>query len=124
MTRNESDIIIIKDKKSSFKGAYWVLFAILLFVAVYVPFFGANIRYQTGAILRTIFNTIGTICLVGGGILLAFGIISIFLKGSSGLAMLLAGVLILWIGSWLTGVPFLFDLFGSGTNASESTGYH
>ncbi|MBN1801093.1 MAG: hypothetical protein JW891_06260 [Candidatus Lokiarchaeota archaeon] len=124
MTRNDSDIIIIKDKKSSFKGAYWVLFALLLFVAIYVPFFGTNLRYQTSAVLKTVFNTIGTICLVGGGILIAFGIISIFLKGTRGLAMMLIGVLALWIGSWLTGTPFLFELFGLGADASESTGYH
>ncbi|MFX1398314.1 MAG: hypothetical protein ACFFAS_14885 [Promethearchaeota archaeon] len=121
MAKNYNDIIVIKKKKTPIKWVYWIFIALIAFIAIYMPFFGSNLRYQTSSILKTVFSTIGTISIVVGGIACIFGVIDIF-SGGKGLGWVLIGGLMLWIGCWLTGVPFLFDFFGTGSGGSS--GYH
>jgi peptidoglycan/LPS O-acetylase OafA/YrhL len=122
MVRNhEKKVYILKEKRKPNKFIV-VFLSILGFVAIYVPFFGSNLRYMTGTTFKLIFNYLGTFCLIIGGALLAVNILKIFMKKID-IKGFLASVLLLWIGAFLTGVPFeiMGFLFG-GTQPPQ--GYH
>lgn len=122
MARNhEKKVYILKEKRKPNKFIV-VFLSILGFVAIYIPFFGSNLRYMTGTTFKLIFNYLGTFCLIIGGALLAVNILKIFMKKID-IKGFLASVLLLWIGAFLTGVPFeiMGFLFG-GTQPPQ--GYH
>ena len=125
--KQDTFIAISMEKKEKTKYIYYVFFAIIIFVCIYVPFFGMNLRYQTGSLLRTLFEICGTWILTFGGLLTALGFIGIFTHSGNWMKWLIYGGIMLWIGSWLTGAPFTaFDIFFSGGNGSlpGGGGYH
>ena len=114
--------IIVLHKEKGAKKSIWIVFGILVFAAIYVPFFGNNLRYQTGTMLKAVFTQIGTVFMFLGGVLIFFGILKLFMnRGIS--KNLLLGVLLLWIGAFMTGTAF--DLFGFAFGGSTiPQGYH
>jgi len=69
----------------------------------------------------------GTWILTIGGIMVILGFIGIFAHIKGWLSLLLFGGIMIWIGSWLTGVPFTaFDIFFSGGSGDPAGGggYH
>ena len=106
MTKHENVIVIYKEKRHS--KIAWIFAGILLFIAVYVPFFGTDLRYQTGTVLKLIFNYIGTVCLVFGPLLIAFSVIRLLLSKRFSLGAMFFGVLLLWIGCFLTDTTYDF----------------
>jgi len=121
--KNKGDrIIIYSQKKKSPKTAFLVFLGILGFIAIYVPFFGSNLQYQTGTIFKFIFNTIGTLFLVLGLTSLIINILLIFLKKLR-IGGFITSVLLLWIGAFLTGTSFeiMNFLIGGGR---PPIGYH
>ncbi len=126
--KQDSFIIIDREKKQKTKFFYYIFFAIIVFICIYVPFFGMNLRYQTESFLRTAFEICGTWILTIGGIMVILGFIGIFVRMKGWVAMLLFGGIMIWIGSWLMGAPFTaFDIFfsgGSGGSNGGGGGYH
>jgi len=121
MARDNNQFIIIQKRRKSNKVVLAFL-GILGFVAIYVPFFGSNLRYMTGTTFKLIFTYVGNFCLIVGGALLAINILKIFgkkidIKGLS------VSVLLLWIGAFLTGAPFEFMGFLFG-GSQPPQGYH
>lgn len=121
MAKNSDGIIILRKQRKA-NRTFLVFLGILGFVAVIAPFFGSNLRYLTGSLFKTIFVSVGQICLTIGGALLAIGLLKIFFKRFSVKAFLYAALL-LWIGAFLTGVSF--DILGLefGGNPPPQ-GYH
>jgi hypothetical protein len=122
MAKNTDNIVISIEKKRKPNKVFLVFLGILGFVAIYVPFFGSNLRYTTGTIFNLIFTYLGNFCLIVGGALLAINILKVFgkkidIKGFS------VSILLLWIGCFLTGVSFeiMGILFGE---TQPSQGFH
>ena len=92
------------------------------FVAIYVPFFGSNLRYMTSATFKLIFNYVGNFCLILGGVLLAINILKVLGK-TIDIKSISVSVLLLWIGAFLTGASFeiMGFLFGG---SQPPQGYH
>ncbi len=127
MAKNEEKFMIIGKKKDRSTLFQWILVGILVFIAVYMPFFGANLRYQTSSILKTVMNVAGTWILTIGGFMVAFGFIGCLMRSSHWMEWLIVGGIMIWVGSWLTGAPFaLIDIFFSSESAGSSGGggYH
>jgi len=121
MAKNSNQFIIIQKKRKSNK-VFLAFLGILGFVAIYVPFFGSNLRYMTGTTFNLIFTFAGNFCLIVGGALLAINILKVFgkkidIKGFT------VSVLLLWIGAFLTGAPFEIMGFLFGGNQPPQ-GYH
>jgi hypothetical protein len=121
MAKNKNDVYILRKQRKP-NRTFLVFLGILGFVAVIVPFFGSNLRYMTGSLFKTIFVNIGQICFTIGGALFIIGIIK-FLFGKGSIKTLIFSAFLLWIGAFLTGVPFeiLGFVFGGG---QPPQGYH
>jgi len=121
--KNKGDrIIIYSQKRRSPSKVFLAFIGILVFIAVYVPFFGSNLQYQTGTIFKFIFNTIGTLCLVLGMTSFIINILKIFLKKIS-IGGFTVSILLLWIGAFLTGTSFIIWGFLIGGDR-PTIGYH
>ena len=121
MAKNRDGIIIIQKKRKA-NRTFLIFLGILGFVAVVVPFFGSNLRYMTGTFFKTIFVSVGQIFLTIGSALLVINILKIFFHKFSVKSML-SSALLLWIGAFLTGMPFEFLGWEFGVGAPPQ-GYH
>jgi len=103
---------------------YFTFFCILAFMLVFFPFYAVNLRYQVGYIFQQIFDGIGWISLTLGTFLTAISILSLFTGGRSmNTRTLIIGIVLLWIGCWVTGS--VFNLFGITIGTERPTGgYH
>ncbi|NHJ19627.1 MAG: hypothetical protein EAX91_01700 [Candidatus Lokiarchaeota archaeon] len=120
MTKNQSVYILEKKRKPN--KFLLVFISILGFVAIYVPFFGSNLRYMTGTAFKLIFNYFGTFCLIVGGAFLAICVLKV-IGGKVDIEGFVVSVLLLWIGSFLTGIPFeIMGFVFGGTQPPQ--GYH
>jgi peptidoglycan/LPS O-acetylase OafA/YrhL len=121
MAKNSNQFIIIQKRRKS-NRVFLAFLGILGFVAIYVPFFGSNLRYMTGTAFKLIFTNVGNFCLIVGGALLAINILKVFGKKID-IKGFLVSVLLLWIGAFLTGAPF--EIMGFLFGGSQSPqGYH
>jgi len=121
MVKYKDQIVIIQKRRKPNK-TFLIFLGILGFVAIVVPFFGSNLRYMTGTFVKTIFMSVGQLFLTIGGALFVINIIGIFFRKFS-FSKLLASALLLWIGAFLTGVPF--ELLGIVIGGSQPPqGYH
>ncbi len=121
MARNKNDIFILRKQRKP-NRIFLVFAGILGFIAIVVPFFGSNLRYMVGSLFKTVFVSVGEICLTIGGAVLVIGFLKIFFKRFS-VKTILYGVLLLWIGAFLTGVSFDILGFMIGGNPPPQ-GYH
>ena len=121
MAKNSDQLIIIQKRRKSNK-VFLAFLGILGFIAIYMPFFGSNLRYMTGTTFRLIFTYVGNFCLTLGGALLAINILKIFVRKID-IKGLSVSVLLLWIGAFLTGTPFEFMGFVFG-GSQPPQGYH
>ena len=121
MARSKNDIFILRKQRKP-NRTFVVFLGILGFVLILVPFFGSNLRYMAGSLFKTIFTTVGQICLTIGGAVLVIGFLKIFFKRFS-VKTILYGVLLLWIGAFLTGASFDILGFVIGGNPPPQ-GYH
>ena len=121
--KNKGDrIVIYSHKRRSPNKVFLAFLGILVFIAVYVPFFGSNLQYQTGTIFKFIFNTIGNLFLMLGGASLIINILKVFGKRIS-IGGFTVSILLLWIGAFLTGTSFTIMGFLIGGN-KPPIGYH
>ena len=121
MAKNSNQFIIIQKRRKS-NRVFLAFLGILGFVAIYVPFFGSNLRYMTGTAFKLIFTNVGNFCLIVGGTLFVINILKIF-YGQFKVKGLFMSALLLWIGAFLTGVPFEFMGIIFGGNQPPQ-GYH
>ena len=122
--RNRNDYVILERKGRGVKWVYWIFFGIIGFIAIYVPFFGTNLRYQMSFGFSKVFDIMGTIAMVIGGLMTFFGFAKIFVGGKGGIKSLILGGLMLWIGCWCLGIPSIWDVFSQGSGTGGSGGYH
>ena len=122
--RNRNDYVILERKGRGVKWVYWIFFGIIGFIAIYVPFFGTNLRYQMSFGFSKVFNIMGTLAMVIGGLMAFFGFAKIFVGGKGGIKSLILGGLMLWIGCWCLGIPSIWDVFSQGSGTGGSGGYH
>jgi peptidoglycan/LPS O-acetylase OafA/YrhL len=121
MVKYKDQIVIIQKRRKPNK-TFLIFLGILGFVAIVVPFFGSNLRYMTGTFVKTIFVSVGQIFLTIGGALLVINILRIFFRQFR-VKSFLSSALLLWIGAFLTGVPF--ELLGIVIGGSQPPqGYH
>ena len=121
MAKNSNGIIILRKHRKP-NRTFLVFLGILGFVAVIVPFFGSNLRYMTGTFFKTIFVSVGQICLTIGGALFVINLLNIFFRKFSVKSMMFSCFL-LWVGAFLTGIPF--ELFGIAIGGIQPPqGYH
>jgi len=121
--KNKGDgIVIYIQKKRSPNKVFLAFIGILVFIAVYVPFFGSNLQYQTGTTFKYIFNNIGNLCLMLGSAGLIISILKVFAKKIS-IGGFITSVLLLWIGAFLTGTSFTILGFLMGGD-KPPIGYH
>ncbi|TXT61006.1 MAG: membrane protein of unknown function [Promethearchaeota archaeon] len=116
---------IVDGKSGSGKRyAKYILYGILAFLAIYFPFFGgAQLRFQLSQVFRLIFDTIGMLCVFGGVIFILLGILGLFGRRLA-IGKLVIGVLLLWIGCWMTGIAFSLLGVDFGGSSASLQGYH
>jgi hypothetical protein len=101
----------------------WIFLGIFIVIAIFIPLFGMNLRYQVGTIFHQIFTILGEICIYGGWILLGFTAISIIGTHRLYIKSLAFSIILLWIGAFLTGQAF--ELFGFIIgNHEPPSGFH
>ena len=121
--KNKGDrIVIYSQKRRSSNKVFLAFLGILVFIAIYVPFFGSNLQYQTGTIFKYIFNIIGNLFLILGGASLVINILKVFGKRIS-IGGFTISILLLWIGAFLTGTSFTIWGFLMG-GERPPIGYH
>ena len=115
---------LIGSKGGTSRWIYITFFCIIAFSLIFFPFYAVNLRYQLGYIFRQILDGIGWISLTLGSLLTAISILSLFTGGRSmRSSTLIIGIVLLWIGCWVTGS--VFNLFGITIgNERASGGYH
>ncbi len=122
MKNKGNGIVIYHQKRRSPNKVFLAFLGILVFIAIYVPFFGSNLQYQTGTTFKYIFNNIGNLCLMLGSAGFIINILKIFLKKIS-IGGFITSVLLLWIGAFLTGTSFILWGFLMGGDRPP-IGYH
>ena len=122
--RNRNNYRMMEKKGGGGKYIYWTFFAIILFIAAYIPFFGTNLRFQSSYLFSKVFSVIGTLSMVIGGLMAFFGFAGIFVGGKNWIKSLILGGLLLWIGCWCFGIPSIWDVFSTGSGTGGSGGYH
>ncbi|MFX0142287.1 MAG: hypothetical protein ACFFDN_52090 [Candidatus Hodarchaeota archaeon] len=120
--KNKDDYFYTGHSNNNLKPIFWIIFGIIGFIAVYLPLFGQNLRYQTGTFFGSLFNIIGSTFITIGIILMLWGIFTIVCgKAFGGIKLLILGVLLIYIGGFFV-APALFGVSSSGKEISE--GYH
>jgi len=97
-----------------------VLFGIAIFVLVFFPFYGLTLRFHIGYVLKKLFDTIGRYSLIGGTFLIILCLISVFLERKIRLRWFIVAIVLLWVGSWTTGI--IIDIWGFIIGTPENTG--
>jgi len=112
-------------KRRNSRIPVFIFLGILVFVFVFFPFYGMNLRYHVAAVFSKIFDTIGIICLFAGGIATSISLIGILVGRSINTKTFIIGIVLLWVGCWCTGA--VLDLFGitiGDSGVSGNPGYH
>ena len=116
---------IVKPKYEQSRRIIAILFGILIFVLVFFPFFGLNLRYQIGGVFSALIDGIGQFCLIIGGLLTIVGFVGIFTRSHNWAKHVIIGITLLWIGCWCTGA--VLEFFGItivDSTSSGGGGYH
>ena len=122
MSRKDG-IIIVQERKHKTKTFTFVFIGILAFIAIYVPFFGFNLQYQVGTFFHFVFSKLGELCIWAGWILFGFSILGTIYSRKIYLKSMAFGILLLWIGAFLTGQAF--ELLGFQIGGEKPPdGYH
>ena len=111
--------LIVHEEKGNFSFIYWIFFAIIAFIAIYLPFFGGNLRFSLGAGFKEIFETLGTYCLTFGSAFMIFGFLMVLGTKSLGyVKLMILGFLLIYISGWLIGPGII------GTEYSSPSAFH
>lgn len=121
MNKNDNIIILYGKKRS--RKAHWVIIAIVLFLAIFMPFYGTTLRYEVSNTFRFIFSSIGELSLTFGGALTALSAIFSIASRKFYLKSFIFGIVLLWIGAFMTDAQFSLFGYVFGGN-SPPQGYH
>ena len=119
------DYIIIEEKDGGKSGLNWffyAIFGVMVFLAIYFPFFAPNLRYSVGSLFSQIFSVVGTFCVFFGVLFMVFGILSIFLRRPyKGIQLLCLGFILIYLAGYFI-IP---GIMGSRTGGKGvPKGYH
>ena len=78
---------------------FWIFIAIILFGAIYYPFYGKNLQYQIGILVLRVFSTVGLLLIIIGFLLMGIGVLMVSAQKS--LKNFLIGLLIMVSGFYL-----------------------
>ncbi len=120
-TKNDSTVIVIRKHRSHMWQ--WIFVGIILFLVVFMPIYGINLRYEMSLTLRTIFSAFGELCLTFGGVLTALSLVISLVFRKIYLKSFIFGIILLWIGAFLTDSQFSFFGYLFGSN-NPSQGYY
>ena len=123
MSRSKSKngtIVIVEGKRHSRK-TYWVFLSIILFLVVFVPIYGTTLRYDVSIALRATFSAFGDLCLTFGVALTLLSVaFSLLSRRRFYLKSFIFGIVLLWIGAFLTDTQFsLFGYLFGGNRPSQ-----
>ena len=120
---NKNDIIIVYGKRHSRK-THWIFIAIVFFIAIFMPIYGTTLRYEVGNTLRYTFSAIGELCLSVGAVITGLSVLfSITSRKKFYLKSFIFGIVLLWIGAFMTDTQFSFFGYLFGAN-NPPQGYH
>jgi small-conductance mechanosensitive channel len=122
MKKNEYELI--GTYQSEKKWTLYIFFGIIVFVLLFFPFFAITWRYKVGKSLSLIFDTIGMLCLMIGAFLIFLSVMGIFTGSYDWTKKLIVGIILLYIGCWLTGTVLEFMGVEIGRSSSSDGGYH
>ena len=122
MKKNE--YVIVGNYRSNKRLTLLFFVGILVFVLFFFPFFAVTWRYKVGKGISLIFDTIGMICLMVGALFTLIGVMGIFTKGYGLADKLITGIILLYIGCWLTGTVLEFFGVEIGRSGSSDGGYN
>ncbi|MFX1411174.1 MAG: hypothetical protein ACFFA6_12545 [Promethearchaeota archaeon] len=117
MKKNQYVIMGYQHKKN---WTLYVFLGILIFILIYFPFFALSMRYKTEYIVSMVFDILGSICLTFGGFMILLGVCSIFVGRKFFLRTFILGIVLLYLGCWLTGT--VLEFFGFPIGQSENPG--
>lgn len=109
--------LIGEKRHSQSRSIMNVFLGILLFVAIFFPFFVINYKYQIGSFLSTLLDGIGKFSLMVGGLYMLLGVLGLFTRSHNWIKHLIYGVILLWIGCWCTGT--VLDIMGINFGSIE-----
>ena len=113
------------EKERNTRGIIGVFVGIIVFLTIFSPFYLLTIQYYVGSVIREIFEWIGNLSLMGGGVLLIFSVINAFFGKVINVKWFATAIALLWIGSWCTGI--FIEIMGipiGNTQGSGGTGFH
>jgi len=120
----KNEYVIIGTYRNNKKWTLYIFFGILVFVLLFFPLFAVTWRYKVGRSLSLIFDTIGAICLMVGAVYTFLGVMGIFTRGYGWTNKLIVGIILLYIGCWLTGTVLEFLGVEIGRSGSTDDGYN
>lgn len=120
---NKNDNVTILYRKNHSRKVHWVFLGIILIIAIVIPMYGTTWRYDVSITLRMLFSAVGEICLTIGSGLTLLSVLFFFGSRKFYLKAFIFGIVLLWIGAFMTDTQF--SLFGYlfGANA-PAQGYH
>ena len=78
---------------------FWIFIAIILFGAIYYPFYGKNLQHQIGILVLRVFSTVGLLLIIIGFLLMGIGVLMV--SAQKGLKNFFIGLLIMVSGFYL-----------------------
>lgn len=120
-TQYDDEYVVVNKRAKVAKVLFLVIFVILLYIFVWYPNYGGNLRFKIGSITNWLINFLGTFLMSLGGILMVYGILMIFLrKGSSGVKTAIIGAVMCYVGFTILGGVFMANNEYEGV----TQGYH
>jgi len=103
------------EKRSAGNYIFWFFFGVIIIIAIYLPFFAPNLRFQLGTFLSQLFELIGKLSIFFGVLFFIWGIAGLFCGRSfRAVRLLILGILMIWIGSF-----FVAPTVGIGLHREE-----
>ncbi|MHA2398540.1 MAG: hypothetical protein ACXADU_06590 [Promethearchaeota archaeon] len=122
MAKNRYYINRERRRSSSTVFFYLGMFGFLL---IFFPLYGTTLRFQIGFLFTKVFDIIGMLSLFIGGALTFVCIVSVFFGKTLSFKYFIIGVILLWIGCWVSGVTTnLFGFTIGSSNTPGDNGYH
>ena len=121
MRQKKEEIYIIKERS---RTLVYLIFGIIVFLLVFFPLYGFNLKFQLGIYLRKIFDVIGILCLTFGAFLLILCIASLFLGRSMRTGSFIVAIVLIWVGCWMSGIAVEIFGFALGNKEAGTGGYN
>lgn len=81
---------------------------IVLFLLVFIPFYGITLRYYIGTSFRLVIDYLGNILQTVGGLQLGFVLLVLFFNKKIWIKGMITGFVLVYMGAFLTGGTVIF----------------